>query len=106
MATINQLIRKPRQRRIKKSSSLALEGNPQKRGVCIRVYTTTPRKPNSALRKVCRVRLMNGYEVNAYIPGEQHTLQEHSTVLIRGEGSKICRVFDITPFEEHSMQRV
>ena len=99
MATINQLIRKPRRRKIKKSPSIALEGNPQKRGVCIRVYTTTPRKPNSAMRKVCRVRLMNGYEVNAYIPGEQHTLQEHSTVLIRGG-----RVKDLPGVRYHTIR--
>ena len=84
MPTINQLIRKGRKRIEKKNSTPALMGNPQKRGVCIRVYTTTPKKPNSALRKVARVRLTNGREVNAYIPGEGHNLQEHSIVLIEG----------------------
>jgi len=84
MPTINQLIRHPRKPKTKKSKSPALEGNPQKRGVCIRVYTTTPKKPNSALRKVARVRLTTGKEVNAYIPGEGHNLQEHSIVLVRG----------------------
>ena len=84
MPTINQLIRKPRVATIVKSKSPALENCPQKRGVCTRVYTTTPKKPNSALRKVARVRLTNGFEVTAYIPGEGHNLQEHSIVLIRG----------------------
>ncbi|WP_419948119.1 30S ribosomal protein S12 [Candidatus Palauibacter sp.] len=84
MPTINQLVRKGRQKIEKKSKAPALEGNPQKRGVCTRVYTTTPKKPNSALRKVARVRLTNGYEVTAYIGGEGHNLQEHSIVLIRG----------------------
>jgi len=84
MATINQLVRKPRTRKKEKSKVPALEGCPQKRGVCTRVYTTTPKKPNSALRKVARVRLTNGYEVTAYIGGEGHNLQEHSVVLIRG----------------------
>ncbi len=84
MPTINQLVRKPRKKKVKKSKSPALEGNPQKRGVCIRVYTTTPKKPNSALRKVAKVRLSNGKEVVAYIPGEGHNLQEHSNVLVRG----------------------
>ena len=84
MPTINQLIRQGRKRVTKKSATPALKGNPQKRGVCTRVYTTTPKKPNSALRKVARVRLTNGMEVNAYIPGEGHNLQEHSVVLIRG----------------------
>ncbi len=84
MPTINQLIRHPRKPKTKKSKSPALEGNPQKRGVCIRVYTTTPKKPNSALRKVAKVRLTNGKEVVAYIPGEGHNLQEHSVVLVRG----------------------
>ncbi len=84
MPTINQLIRKGRKRVEKKNSTPALMGNPQKRGVCTRVYTTTPKKPNSALRKVARVRLTNGREVNAYIPGEGHNLQEHSIVLIEG----------------------
>ena len=84
MPTINQLIRLGRKRVKKKNPTPALKGNPQKRGVCTRVYTTTPKKPNSALRKVARVRLTNGKEVNAYIPGEGHNLQEHSIVLIEG----------------------
>ena len=84
MPTINQLIRKERKKIIEKSKSPALEKCPQRRGVCTRVYTTTPKKPNSALRKVARVRLTNGNEVNAYIGGEGHNLQEHSIVLIRG----------------------
>jgi len=84
MPTINQLIRKGRRRKRWKSKSPALEGSPLKRGVCLRVYTTTPKKPNSALRKVARVRLTNKMEVTAYIPGEGHNLQEHSVVLIRG----------------------
>ena len=84
MPTINQLIRQGRKRVTKKSATPALKGNPQKRGVCTRVYTTTPKKPNSALRKVARVRFTNGMEVNAYIPGEGHNLQEHSIVLIEG----------------------
>ena len=84
MPTISQLVRKGRRAISKKSKSPALQKNPQKRGVCTRVYTTTPKKPNSALRKVARVRLTNGYEVTAYIPGEGHNLQEHSIVLIRG----------------------
>ena len=84
MPTINQLIRKGRIRAKKKNASPALKGNPQKRGVCTRVYTTTPKKPNSALRKVARVKLTNGFEVTSYIPGEGHNLQEHSVVLIRG----------------------
>jgi len=84
MPTISQLVRKGRQEVSKKNKAPALQKNPQKRGVCTRVYTTTPKKPNSALRKVARVRLTNGYEVTAYIPGEGHNLQEHSIVLIRG----------------------
>ena len=84
MPTINQLVRKPRQKVVTKSKVPALEACPQKRGVCTRVYTTTPKKPNSALRKVARVRLTNGVEVTAYIPGVGHNLQEHSIVLIRG----------------------
>ena len=84
MPTINQLIRIGREKKLVKSTTPALKGNPQKRGVCTRVYTTTPKKPNSALRKVARVRLSNGMEVTAYIPGEGHNLQEHSVVLIRG----------------------
>ena len=82
--TIQQLIRKGRKSKKSKTTAPALEGCPQKRGVCVRVYTTTPKKPNSALRKVARVRLTNGMEVTAYIPGEGHNLQEHSIVLIRG----------------------
>src|SRR6185295_17447370 len=84
MPTINQLVRKPRVPRFAKTTVPALGRSPQKRGVCTRVYTTTPKKPNSALRKVARVRLTNGYEVTAYIGGEGHNLQEHSVVLIRG----------------------
>jgi len=84
MPTISQLIRKGRQMVIKKSTSPALRECPQKRGVCTRVYTTTPKKPNSALRKVARVRLANGIEVTSYIPGIGHNLQEHSVVLVRG----------------------
>jgi len=84
MPTINQLIRKGREAQIKKNSVPALKACPQKRGVCIRVYTATPKKPNSALRKVARVRLSNSMEVTAYIPGEGHNLQEHSVVMIRG----------------------
>ncbi len=84
MPTINQLIRQGRRQLLLKGKSPALQGNPQKRGVCTRVYTTTPKKPNSALRKVARVRLVHGIEVTAYIPGEGHNLQEHSIVLIRG----------------------
>lgn len=82
--TINQLIRKGRSSKVSKTTAPALQNCPQKRGVCTRVYTTTPKKPNSALRKVARVRLTNGLEVTAYIPGEGHNLQEHSIVLIRG----------------------
>src|SRR3990167_1198125 len=88
MARINQLVRKPRRARQKKSDVPALAGSPQKRGVCTRVYTTTPKKPNSALRKVARVRITNGAEVTAYIGGEGHNLQEHSVVLIRGGSVK------------------
>lgn len=84
MTTINQLVRKPRQSKMVKSNVPALNACPQRRGVCTRVYTTTPKKPNSALRKVARVRLTNGFEVSAYIGGEGHNLQEHSVVLIRG----------------------
>ena len=84
MPTINQLVRKPRQLEVAKSKVPALEACPQKRGVCTRVYTTTPKKPNSALRKVAKVRLTNGFEVISYIGGEGHNLQEHSVVLIRG----------------------
>jgi small subunit ribosomal protein S12 len=84
MPTINQLVRRGRKALHKAEKAPALKGNPQKRGVCTRVYTTTPKKPNSALRKVARVRLTNGFEVTSYIPGEGHNLQEHSIVLIRG----------------------
>ncbi len=84
MPTLNQLIRHGRRRIVKKTSAPALKSCPQKRGVCTRVYTTTPKKPNSAIRKVARVRLTNGIEVTAYIPGVNHNLQEHSIVLIRG----------------------
>ena len=84
MPTIQQLVRKGRRRKPSKNTTLALKGSPQRRGVCTRVYTTTPKKPNSALRKVCRVRLSSGTEVTAYIPGEGHNLQEHSIVLVRG----------------------
>ncbi len=84
MTTINQLVRKGRERVVKRTTTPALRGAPQKRGVCTRVYTNTPKKPNSALRKVARVRLTNGMEVTAYIPGIGHNLQEHSVVLIRG----------------------
>lgn len=84
MPTINQLVRKGRKKIVKKSAAPALEGSPQKRGVCTRVSTLTPKKPNSALRKVARVRLTNGTEVTAYIPGIGHNLQEHSVVLVRG----------------------
>lgn len=84
MPTINQLIRHGRKKMTSRTNTPALKGCPQKRGVCVRVYTTTPKKPNSALRKVARVRLTNGYEVTSYIPGVGHNLQEHSVVLIRG----------------------
>ncbi len=84
MPTINQLVRRRRKAKTKKTSAPALKACPQKRGVCVRVYTSTPKKPNSALRKIARVRLTNGMEVTSYIPGEGHNLQEHSLVLIRG----------------------
>jgi len=84
MPTVSQLIRKPRSPKVSRNKVPALEACPQKRGVCTRVFTTTPKKPNSALRKVARIRLTNGYEVTGYIPGEGHNLQEHSVVLIRG----------------------
>jgi small subunit ribosomal protein S12 len=99
MATINQLVRKPRSRKREKSSVPALESCPQRRGVCTRVYTTTPKKPNSALRKVARVRLTNGYEVTTYIGGEGHNLQEHSVVLIRGG-----RVKDLPGVRYHTVR--
>jgi small subunit ribosomal protein S12 len=98
MARINQLVRKPRRRKVVKSDVPALQACPQRRGVCTRVYTTTPKKPNSALRKVCRVRLTNGMEVTSYIGGEGHNLQEHSVVLIRGGRVKDCRVCVTTLF--------
>ena len=84
MPTIQQLVRKGRQSKFKKATTPALKGSPQRRGVCTRVYTATPKKPNSALRKVARVRLSSGIEITAYIPGEGHNLQEHSIVLVRG----------------------
>lgn len=84
MPTVNQLVRKSRKKQLRRNKVPALQGCPQKRGVCTRVYTTTPKKPNSALRKVARIRLTNGFEVTSYIPGEGHNLQEHSMVLIRG----------------------
>jgi small subunit ribosomal protein S12 len=99
MPTINQLIRKPRKPIVDKSDVPALQGNPQRRGVCTRVYTTTPKKPNSALRKVCRVRLTNGFEVSSYIGGEGHNLQEHSVVLIRGG-----RVKDLPGVRYHTVR--
>ena len=99
MATINQLARKGRKKVIKKTNVPALEACPEKRGVCTRVYTTTPKKPNSALRKVARVRLTNGYEVTSYIGGEGHNLQEHSVVLIRGG-----RVKDLPGVRYHTVR--
>ena len=99
MATVNQLVRNPRKRRVAKSTVPALEASPQKRGVCTRVYTTTPKKPNSALRKVARVRLTNGFEVTSYIGGEGHNLQEHSVVLIRGG-----RVKDLPGVRYHTIR--
>jgi small subunit ribosomal protein S12 len=99
MATINQLVRKPRKDKSKKSNVPALESCPQRRGVCTRVYTTTPKKPNSALRKVARVRLTNGYEVATYIGGEGHNLQEHSVILIRGG-----RVKDLPGVRYHTVR--
>lgn len=101
MPTINQLVRKGRQQAIDKSKTPALKGNPQKRGVCTRVYTTTPKKPNSALRKVAKVRLTNQREVISYIPGEGHNLQEHSVVLIRGG-----RVRDLPGVRYHVLRGV
>ncbi|MBU6421403.1 MAG: 30S ribosomal protein S12 [Gammaproteobacteria bacterium] len=99
MATFNQLVRKPRTRRTEKTRVPALGGSPQKRGVCTRVYTTTPKKPNSALRKVAKVRLTNGFEVISYIGGEGHNLQEHSVVLIRGG-----RVKDLPGVRYHTVR--
>ena len=99
MSTINQLVRKPRSTRTLQSASPALENCPQRRGVCTRVYTTTPKKPNSALRKVAKVRLTNGYEVISYIGGEGHNLQEHSVVLVRGG-----RVKDLPGVRYHTVR--
>ena len=99
MATVNQLVRKPRKRKIVKSDTPALQGSPQRRGVCTRVYTATPKKPNSALRKVCKVRLTSGFEVISYIGGEGHNLQEHSVVLIRGG-----RVKDLPGVRYHTIR--
>ena len=99
MATTGQLIRAPRRTKPEKTKVPALGASPQKRGVCTRVYTTTPKKPNSALRKVCRVRLTNGYEVTSYIGGEGHNLQEHSVVLIRGG-----RVKDLPGVRYHTVR--
>jgi small subunit ribosomal protein S12 len=101
MPTINQLIRKPRAPKIYRTKVPALQSCPQKRGVCTRVYTVTPKKPNSALRKVARVRLTNGYEVICYIPGEGHNLQEHSVVMIRGG-----RVKDLPGVRYHILRGV
>ena len=101
MPTINHLIRSPRSKQIKRNKVPALEHSPQKRGVCTRVYTTTPKKPNSALRKVARVKLTNGFEVTSYIPGEGHNLQEHSVVLIRGG-----RVKDLPGVRYHVLRGV
>jgi small subunit ribosomal protein S12 len=99
MVTINQLISNPRKSKVSRNKVPALEGSPQKRGVCFKVYTTSPKKPNSALRKVCGVRLTNGYEVISYIPGEKHNLQEHSSVLIRGG-----RVKDLPGVRYHTVR--
>lgn len=99
MPTINQLVNKPRKAVVKRNKVPALQECPQKRGVCTRVYTTTPKKPNSALRKVARVRLTNGHEVSSYIPGEGHNLQEHSVVLIRGG-----RVKDLPGVRYHTIR--
>ena len=99
MSRINQLLRKPRKVKKSKSDVPALVGSPQKRGVCTRVYTTTPKKPNSAIRKVCKVRLTSGYEVISYIGGEGHNLQEHSVVLIRGG-----RVKDLPGVRYHTVR--
>ncbi len=101
MPTVNQLIRKPRKKIVTRTKVPALDKCPQKRGVCTRVYTTTPKKPNSALRKVARVRLTNGAEVTSYIPGEGHNLQEHSVVLIRGG-----RVKDLPGVRYHILRGV
>ena len=101
MPTIQQLVRKGRQDKVAKTSTPALKGSPQRRGVCTRVYTTTPKKPNSALRKVAKVRLTNGFEVIGYIPGEGHNLQEHSVVMIRGG-----RVKDLPGVRYHILRGV
>jgi len=101
MPTINQLVRSARSKQVKRNKVPALESCPQKRGVCTRVYTTTPKKPNSALRKVARVKLTNGFEVTSYIPGEGHNLQEHSVVLIRGG-----RVKDLPGVRYHVLRGV
>ena len=99
MSTVNQLVRKPRKRKKAKTDVPALKGSPQRRGVCTRVYTTTPKKPISALRKVCKVRLTSGFEVISYIGGEGHNLQEHSVVLIRGG-----RVKDLPGVRYHTVR--
>lgn len=101
MPTIQQLVRKPRKSKVKRQKSMHLLGCPQRRGVCTRVYTTTPKKPNSAMRKVAKVRLTSGYEVISYIPGESHNLQEHSVVLIRGG-----RVKDLPGVRYHILRGV
>ena len=101
MPTIQQLVRKGREDKVAKTKTAALKGSPQRRGVCTRVYTTTPKKPNSALRKVAKVRLTNGYEVIGYIPGEGHNLQEHSVVMIRGG-----RVKDLPGVRYHILRGV
>jgi len=112
--TINQLVRNGRKRKVKKTGAPALQGSPQKRGVCTQVKTTTPKKPNSALRKICRVRLTNGIEVTAYIPGIGHNLQEHSIVLVRGGRVKdlpgvrykvVRNTLDAAGVEERSQSR-
>ena len=99
MATVNQLVRKPRRKPVEKSNVAALQACPQRRGVCVRVYTSTPKKPNSALRKVARVRLTNGFEVTTYIPGVGHNLQEHSVILLRGG-----RVKDLPGVRYHTIR--
>ena len=101
MTTINQLVRRSRTKQLKRNKVPALEACPQKRGVCTRVYTTTPKKPNSALRKVARVKLTNGFEVTSYIPGEGHNIQEHSVVLLRGG-----RVKDLPGVRYHVLRGV
>ena len=106
MPTIQQLVRKGRVALEDKSKSPALDSCPQRRGVCVRVYTTTPKKPNSAMRKVARVRLTNGKEVNSYIPGEGHNLQEHSIVMVRGGRVKTSPVYVIISYAELSIPQV